>query len=812
MAAKSSTKDPAKEQPAAVDISTTALKLKEYITDVENQNTEISVETKNIILVIKYFIDSPSKNEIYRAQTHVANMIDKIEQDSPNDKEVLEKVQVHLDTIYEILEQHEIFTKQQEEAKLKAYINTSIEDGIKNLTIHTPERKFLTTSTPLLPTKQQSSGAISKAFKRQLAFERDFKHLDDDRDDADNFSNGEKHVIDYISRRDFERRLRFIFAMPDEIDHDKFELNKNLPSTDNINTSFYYNEDIYKNSDKDNYKDNDKITYKQMSAPYESDEHHPPNKRASFYYDKDSFKDIYKDTDKHSNLTYKDNIDLSHIKPFNQITHDQTHRSINPYHEKIIQQTRNQENRHIEFPRGLTDAIKTIPEYIGNADMLPVFCKSIRNVRDAFGPQSERWILNALISKLKGPAATGFASRLTQYKDIESLLRDLKTQYWGREGADSLKRKLQTVEQGPTESAASFGLKVQSLHNSLMNALDQDPAISASHRQVLKEIAIKEACEQFLCGLRPELEVATRAKQPTVLSAAIDAAVAHESNRGIRDTVKLTSSQTIPSEANIKLTTTENIENPSQIVNSKNITSCNFCKKPGHELLECRTLRRKIMNEGYNSNNFSSSKFQNQPFRNRNFNTQTGNYDTNNFKSSLRSSIRNNMQPFNNRNNQTRRVRFYDERPQYSNNNRSNSPIQQPNNPRQFNNSRQFYNTDQFNNHDYNNYNRNNTRQNFYDNNDKRPNIRRNFELQRTRSYNDSNFSPSEFNRSPRRNFYNNNDNYNQHTLENNDNRTFNNLAQRRNTSYNNNVIEQQNSNDFTRPSSPRPTAPLNFQ
>ena len=84
----------------------------------------------------------------------------------------------------------------------------------------------------------------------------------------------------------------------------------------------------------------------------------------------------------------------------------------------------------MNFPRGLTDAIKTlIPNYEGNADMLPVFCQSIRNVRDAFGPESELWILNVLISKLKGPASVGFASRLSQYKTIDPLLRDLKTQY-----------------------------------------------------------------------------------------------------------------------------------------------------------------------------------------------------------------------------------------------------------------------------------------------------------------------------------------------------------------------------------------------
>ena len=185
----------------------------------------------------------------------------------------------------------------------------------------------------------------------------------------------------------------------------------------------------------------------------------------------------------------------------------------------------NTETRGVEFPRGLMDAIKTIPKYISHADMLPVFFQSILNVRDAFGSESEPWNFNSLTYKLKGLTATDFASRLTQYKNIESLLSDLKSQYWGRESADIHEKKLQAVKQDATESTASFVLRVQSLPNSLMSAFDQDSPISESHRKVLKEIAIKEACEQFLCALRPELEATTLVKQPKIVSMAIDAAV-----------------------------------------------------------------------------------------------------------------------------------------------------------------------------------------------------------------------------------------------------------------------------------------------
>ena len=372
------------------------------------------------------------------------------------------------------------------------------------------------------------------------------------------------------------------------------------------------------------------------------------------------------------------------------------------------------------------DAIKTrIPQYTGHADMLPVFCQSICNVRDAFGPESEKWIINSLISKLKGPAATGFASRLTQYENIESLLRDLKTQYWGREGADSLKTKLQTIQQDATESAASFCLRVQGLHNSLMNALDQDPNISKSHRKILKEIAVKEACEQFLCGLRPELEVATRAKQPTTLSTAIDSAVAHEGTRGLRDSIKSSTPQTNSNQANVRLTTSEKAENLPQTVNNlKFDISCDFCKKPGHELIECRTLRRKILNE-HSNKTFSPANIRDRLINNSNkpFNMRNKSFENNNFRSPSTSLFRrNNIRQFNNRNDLPRRFRFNDEQAQsFRNNNRPDGRTQQSNN------SRQFYNTGQSNNRNYKNYNRNNTRQNFYDNNDKRPNIRRNF-------------------------------------------------------------------------------------
>ena len=83
---------------------------------------------------------------------------------------------------------------------------------------------------------------------------------------------------------------------------------------------------------------------------------------------------------------------------------------------------------------------------ISYADMLPIFSQSIRNVSDFFGAKAEPWILNALSSKLNGGAAEAFAARLTQYESIVQFSRDSKTQYYGREETDGLKRKLQSMK------------------------------------------------------------------------------------------------------------------------------------------------------------------------------------------------------------------------------------------------------------------------------------------------------------------------------------------------------------------------------
>ena len=354
-------------------------------------------------------------------------------------------------------------------------------------------------------------------------------------------------------------------------------------------------------------------------------------------------------------------------------------------------------------PFSLHHGIQTICEYNGHSDMLPVFCASIRNVRDAFGPASEPWILNALVSKLKGPAAIAFAARIPTYTSIDSLLKDLNTQFWGREGADALKRKLQTISQLPNESASSFGLRVQCLHNSLINNIDQDPnIIDNNHRTILKEMAVKDSREQFLCGLRPELETATRIKNPVFLNEAILAASAHKSNRGLRDPPRSTS------DANIQFFSANSDYSPDvQYISAAKDTEsnelyCKFCKRNTHDIINCRTFRRKIINE----NNQNATP---KPSR-CDFCMKPGHFYTecrslrskiiNDYVSQNENISRRNAGPSYNTNIARRNINNY--RPR-SYNNRDNNNNQVRNNySRESNNRRNDQNTENYNNSDQN--------------------------------------------------------------------------------------------------------------
>ena len=182
----------------------------------------------------------------------------------------------------------------------------------------------------------------------------------------------------------------------------------------------------------------------------------------------------------------------------------------------------------------ITQALKMIPLFDGNPDMLATFCQGVRTVLDVFGPSSERWILSTLASKFRGRAAEGFTTRLTQYTSVERLLEDMNLQYSHIGGADQTLSEIKVVKQKPDESAGSYGQRVEILLNRLQNSYDADRSLLDFERFTFKKRGQREALEQFIFGLKGELQHQVRSSNPTILREAITEAVRIEQKTGGR--------------------------------------------------------------------------------------------------------------------------------------------------------------------------------------------------------------------------------------------------------------------------------------
>lgn len=134
--------------------------------------------------------------------------------------------------------------------------------------------------------------------------------------------------------------------------------------------------------------------------------------------------------------------------------------------------------------------------------MLPPFCRAVRDVVDEFVERGERWILHVLASKLTGPAVAGYTTHLTQYSTIKGLLDDLVMQYSNVGGANRVLAVLKQVRQRRDEGDGENGLRVQALHNRLLNIYDAGAMLDKSE-SVIYRVFKQYGITQITRNLRP---------------------------------------------------------------------------------------------------------------------------------------------------------------------------------------------------------------------------------------------------------------------------------------------------------------------
>ena len=90
------------------------------------------------------------------------------------------------------------------------------------------------------------------------------------------------------------------------------------------------------------------------------------------------------------------------------------------------------------------------------------------------------------------------------------------------------------ISQRPEESAGDFGERVEALLNKLRNLYDTDSSLGESQKNTYRETGEAEALEQFLFGLRGDLQHQVRVWSPRNLTGAIAEAISVEQKTSAR--------------------------------------------------------------------------------------------------------------------------------------------------------------------------------------------------------------------------------------------------------------------------------------
>ena len=255
-------------------------------------------------------------------------------------------------------------------------------------------------------------------------------------------------------------------------------------------------------------------------------------------------------------------------------------------------------------PMKLDAALRGVLTFDGNPDMLRTFTEGVRRVARIFNTNEEQdlLLLGHIANRLRGQAYEAFGPRIYQYRSTEAFLNALELQYSNVGGVDPTFFELKRISQQPGEAVGKYGLRVQILHNRLLNMYDADRTYSYGVREAMKEIAKETAKENFIEGLNESTRGYVRSRHPVNLGAAIAEAMRHEQTTGSRRAAQQASEPQIQHhhrKANIRATLSSgagvadgSAEHPPSLRETR--MYCMYCKLTNHQYADCRKLARAL--------------------------------------------------------------------------------------------------------------------------------------------------------------------------------------------------------------------------
>lgn len=253
-------------------------------------------------------------------------------------------------------------------------------------------------------------------------------------------------------------------------------------------------------------------------------------------------------------------------------------------------------------PYKLSEIFSIVPEYDGDPINLGTFTAACDAANQMCTEQQAYLLAIKIKNQLRGKAAQLINSRdVKTWADISALL---SVHFGDPRDLNSLIQDLQRLRQMPNENALTFVSRIQTHNSKMLSAISkQNLTQSQKNSQI---ILVDNMClNTLLTGLEPKLGQIIRASNPLTILEAI--------NR-IKRELQLSyfeNSRQKPNQNNLGESSRQ--RNP--------VSSCNYCKKSGHTIQECRLRQRN--NSTQNNNSFRAN---NNFFRPTNNSFRANNY------------------------------------------------------------------------------------------------------------------------------------------------------------------------------------------
>lgn len=251
-------------------------------------------------------------------------------------------------------------------------------------------------------------------------------------------------------------------------------------------------------------------------------------------------------------------------------------------------------------------AVSMLTKFDGNKSKLFEFIDNCDKAYKLVKTESKTILFNIIETKLTDNARA--VTRNRNFEDWDSLKRHLLDVYSEKRTMGQWQLELNSCRQNQNEGIMSYSSKIESCYLKLINSLDEN--LSKDSREACIKLLKEQALSVFITGLKNDLQILVKSQRPETLEKGIAIALQEEQ--------ELKSKQEIFKYQNI---------------HNSHVRHCNLCNKPGHTSFSCRYntnkhsevrhIQNKPQNFKFNHNNSNNT----HQTSNSNYNNYNSNFN-----------------------------------------------------------------------------------------------------------------------------------------------------------------------------------------